>query len=412
MDWFWVDENNQILKTYTDLINDINNKKTINTYISDKNPYNVFLELICSLLMNVPVEIVDNDLSVEEKQSLGILLKQSDAEKCFKMDVILTKEALLNAIRDKHEGWSASLYTSGTTGRPKKIAQTFASLTKKVKKSEKFSDDVWGFSYHPTHFAGLQVFFQALLNSNAMIYIFEEKREQIEGLLNKYNVTHISATPTFYRTIIPYIDNPIHSVQRVTLGGEKFDVNLSTQFNKYFPNAKVRNVYASTEAGSLFESDNNFFRIKEEIKSYIRIAEDGELLLSDVLLGNSEDLKVVDGWYYTGDVIRFISDDTIEFTGRKTEMINVGGYKVNPQEIEEEIKKIDGIYDVNIRGRANKLTGNILIADIVKSSDNEELNEMLIYSILKEKLQVWKIPRMINFVTDINKTRTGKKVRV
>ena len=172
-----------------------------------------------------------------------------------------------------------------------------------------------------------------------MIYIFDENRKEIEGKLKKYNVTHISATPTFYRTIIPYIKSPIESIQRITTGGEKYDEALENTLKRSFPNAKIRNVYASTEAGSLFSAKGEIFKISDRIKDKIRIDENNELLIHKSLLGQSETFKLENDWYKTGDIVQKIDEDHFKFVSRKSEMINIGGYKVNPHEVESEIKK-------------------------------------------------------------------------
>lgn len=411
MNFFWIDETRKTKKTYSDLVKDICSKKDLKKNICHDDPYQVFLELLCSLLIDEPIEIMDASLSEVEKQNLGASVAGIDPSVSFLIGNIQTPQDLIEKIVSNNTKWSVSLYTSGTTGKPKKVAHTFKSLTKNFKQGYKFIDNIWAFAYHPTHFAGLQVFFQAFLNLNSLVYIFDEDKNNIADSLEKYQVTHISATPTFYRTITPYVKEALLNMRRVTLGGEKFDIQLSETLRICFPNAKIRNIYASTEAGSLFESENNFFQIKDHIKDYVRINDDGELLLSSEILGSSDEFQVVDGWYFTGDIVKFIDDTHIEFIGRKTEMINVGGYKVNPQEIEEEIKKIDGIIDVTVKARANKLTGNIIIADVIKNDDVKDLNEAYIIQVLIKTLQSWKIPRMIKFVPEINKTRTGKKVR-
>lgn len=118
-------------------------------------------------------------------------------------------------------------------------------------------------------------------------------------------------------------------------------------------------------------------------------------------------------WYHTGDIVEFTEDGRIKFVGRKNEMINVGGYKVNPNEVEEEIKKINGVLDAYVYARKNQLTGNILVAEVVLKDKELDLQEMekIIYENLRTSLQNWKIPRIIKFVDEIKLTRTGKKVR-
>ena len=86
-------------------------------------------------------------------------------------------------------------------------------------------------------------------------------------------------------------------------------------------------------------------------------------------------------------------------------MINVGGYKVNPSEVEDVIRCIDGVRDVSVYALANSVLGNIVASDIVIDTD---ISEADIRKALQGILQNFKIPRVIKFVKSIEKTRTGK----
>ena len=133
------------------------------------------------------------------------------------------------------------------------------------------------------------------------------------------------------------------------------------------------------------------------------------MIIHKSLLGDSNDLKLNDNWYFTGDLIEKKDNNYFKIKGRQSEVINVGGYNVSPSEVEEIIRKNDFVIDVLVKGRSNKLIGNIIEADIIKSEGihESELRKILI-SKLNAKLQAHKIPRIYNFVKKINKSRTGK----
>lgn len=400
------------VKTYQQLIEDVNNQQKLKRYIKEISVYDVLKDLIVSLISGDKVILLDSDFTDEEIKNLGISADELNEEIELKKDKISTFEELLDQIEKNKENWEIVLYTSGTTGRPKRVKHKLDSLARGVKISEEYKNNVWAFAYNPTHFAGLQVFFQAFYNKNPLIYVFDMDRSKIEEVLNKFKVTHISATPTFYRSILPYIKGQILSVERLTMGGEKYDETLENQLLNFFPNAKIRNVYASTEAGSIFSAKGDIFRISSRIRDQIKISEESELLIHKSLLGESETLELNGEWYKTGDLVEKIDDEHFRFISRKTEMINVGGYKVNPHEVENEIKKVNGVIDVIVKARNNKITGNILIAEveIKEGLDKKEIEKEIIKT-LKGKLQSWKIPRIITFVDNIELTRTGKKVR-
>jgi acyl-coenzyme A synthetase/AMP-(fatty) acid ligase len=293
---------------------------------------------------------------------------------------------------------------------PKKISHTFNSLTRMVRTGENNSNDIWGLAYNPTHIAGLQVFFQALLNLNSIVRLFGLSRTDIYNQIDNYTLTSISATPTFYRLLIPY-ENKFDSVKRITSGGEKFEPKLSEDIKLIFPQAKLLNIYASTEAGTIFASLNDHFVLKNEYKALVKI-DDLELCIHKDLLGTSDSFTFEDDWYRTGDLVEVIKNEplTFKFISRKNELINVGGYKVNPAEVELSLNSHPGVALSRVYARKNSVTGNIVIAEVKKKEP--QLEEKALRLFLSERLQSFKIPRIINFVESIDTTYTGKLKRL
>jgi acyl-CoA synthetase (AMP-forming)/AMP-acid ligase II len=252
------------------------------------------------------------------------------------------------------------------------------------------------------------------MNRNVIVYISDIDRTVLSDALIKHGVTHISATPTFYRSALAYLKHKVPSVRRVMFGGERFDDNLARQLLDVFVNAKTKNIYASTEAGSMLSSTGKTFVIPDSLHREIKVSPyDGELLIRrEVLAGFSGqgEASSEGEWYPTGDLVRYVSEKEFEFIGRKTEMINVGGYKVNPHEVEEEIRKISGVKDALITSKQNALVGQMLIAEILKEDAASEA--AIEKSVTRElPMQAWKIPRIVNFVDEIKISRTGKLVR-
>jgi len=128
-------------------------------------------------------------------------------------------------------------------------------------------------------------------------------------------------------------------------------------------------------------------------------------------MGNSSSLLFEGDWYHTGDLVEVIGNDPLSFRflSRNNEMINIGGYKVDPVEIEETILQLEGIADVRVFAKKNSVTGNLLCCNIIPV--DESLSEGVVRSLLKGKLQDFKIPRIIHFVKELDHTRTGKKNR-
>ena len=401
---FFKDRNNAI--DWSTLITEINEEREYNLYCRSEDYFTVFKCIIISMLHGCEIILLDSDFSESE---LKTLTNQTDFDRFFhtldKIDPpIQSKSELIEKLRHTSEHWKITLYTSGTTGLPKKVSHNYNSITRFVRHSKQNEKSVWGFAYNPTHMAGLQVFLQALLNGNSMVKLFQLSAEDIFREIEKNAISHISATPTFYRLLLPHTEK-YPSVRRVTSGGEKFSEQIRLQLQKVFPNAKINNVYASTEAGTLFASDNNEFTIKKEIEDLVKI-EDNELIIHRSLLGESE--MKVEEWYHTGDLIELISSSPLKFRfiSRKNEMINVGGYKVDPNEVEEYIMKIPGIKDARVFAKYNSVLGNLICCEIV--CEDQRIEEKDIRNFLQSKLQEFKIPRMFTFSERVSTTRTGK----
>lgn len=178
---------------------------------------------------------------------------------------------------------------------------------------------------------------------------------------------------------------------------------------KTFPNARVNNVYGSTETGPLFSSEKDEFIVQDKHIGLIKVVDD-ELYIHKDLFGKTTQLNLIDDFYATGDLIEWIDDEqrNFRFTSRKNELINVGGYKVNPYEVEDELTQHPKIRNVRVFGRSSTVLGNVICCEIELLSDTE-LKEEDIRHFLNGKIQNFKIPRKISFVEKTELTRTGKK---
>lgn len=409
MDYFFVDAGNGVKKGWGDLLADLCEVNEYTPYCQESDFYLVFKHIIVSLLLECDIVLLDSDYSTEEiKRLLGDSEPISHRKLSSRiLDNSQTKEMLLERLNQVGTSWKMTMFTSGTTGIPKKISHTFQTITRFVKTLEKNRNDIWGYAYNPTHMAGVQVFFQALLNGNLIIRLFGLPKDQILKMISDYSISNISATPSFYRLLLPANDI-FPSVTRITSGGEKFDEKMSSLLSRYFPNAKVTNVYASTEAGTLLAASGNEFKLKEEYAELIKV-ENNELFIHRNLMGVSEAIN--SEWYPTGDLVEIVSENPIsfKFLSRKNELINVGGYKVNPTEVEETIREIYGVVDVRVFAKSNSVLGNIVCCEVVRN--NLTLDESVIRNQLQTRLQEFKIPRMVRFVEALSTTRTGKLKR-
>ena len=399
--YFYID--NDFSFSYSELLLRINSVKKIITNHYKFDDFDYFINLIAGLAYGSDMLILDKDFSDIE------VIKACDGPyhetsiSISSLDCCNLEDLLERVSKSKSK---ITMFTSGTTDVPKKIEHTIDTLIRNIKTGIKFKDDTWGFAYNPTHMAGMQVFFQAFFNNNTIVSLFGKNKYDIFYFIKKYQINHLSATPTFYRLLIPSQEKFI-SVKQITFGGEKSDLLLQNKVKEVFPNANIRNIYASTEAGALFSSKHDRFIIPENIKDKVKII-DGELYIHNSLLGKAVNFDDKNPWYATGDLIEFFDNNKKDFfiTGRKSEIINVGGYKVNPNEVEAQLRTMIGIQNVKVYGIPNSILGNILCADIVAS--DKTISESDIKLFLTNNLQNFKVPRKIYFKDILKTSRSGK----
>ena len=411
MTTFYVDPDRKVSISYEDLITELNSRNQRHPIVYTDDPSEIMLEILLAILGGEELTLLDSEFSEETLASLGYDSDQIHTTEPVPNFQIDKPENLLAQIENTDSELTLTVYTSGTTGIPDPVDQTLNDLTRSVRQSEDFRDHVWAFAYNPTHLAGLQVFFQAILNLNPLIYIFESSSDQIGHMILDHGITHISATPTFYRLRLQQLDDTYRSVRRLTSGGERFETSLQESLREIFPDAEFRNIYAITEAGTLLESDGEVFNIPKKYSEKLKISEGNELIIHKSLLAKSVEQSLEGDWYHTGDIVESVDTGEFRFVGRKSDFVNVGGYRVNPHNIEQQISTVEGVAAAVVYSRESSVTGNILVAGIQPAADvDPDTAKQQVKNEIK-KLERWKQPRIVNVVKDINRSRSGKRIR-
>ena len=297
----------------------------------------------------------------------------------------------IKTITDKNH---ITFTSSGTTGDPKQITHTYDNLIKNIKVRKELKNAVWGLTYDWKKIAGSQVILQSHLNDGTLVNLFNKSYSEIVNLIEAHKITHISATPTFYRLLRNVV---FKNVKQVTLGGEVVNSNILSHIKKIFPNAKITNVYALTEFGTLFTSNTDYFEFSEKISTFVQIE------------NNNIYIKENNSWINTGDMIEWLDNKKFKIIGRETNMINVGGIKVNPLKVEESINQLDYISNSIVYGKENSVMGMIVVADVVVLNANIDVKQIK-HDLIK-KLNQYEIPLKINIVNDIALNSNGKLVR-
>lgn len=371
------------------------------------NLFEWYVNLIRAMSLDMPVTLVDADVTAGEIP--GLPAEAINDKAACGTPRLLSVAEMIGRVAESTS--RVTFFTSGTTGQPKRVTHRVEALTRLVRRGARHEADIWGLAYNPSHMAGMQVFFQAFLNGNPIVDLFGAGRREVYRLVRELEVSHISATPTFYRLLLP-CEAALPVVRRVTFGGERSGAALYASLEKVFPNARITNIYASTEAGSLLVASGEGFRVPQGMEGLVKVSPSGELMVHASLVGEAEGLESVDGYYPTGDLVEAVGGEAglFRFVGRRGAMINTGGYKVNPEEVEEALLDLGGVSQAVVYGRHNSVTGNLLCADVVMC-EGAAFDEARLRVELGASLQDYKIPRRIRRVESMEMTRTGKMKR-
>jgi acyl-coenzyme A synthetase/AMP-(fatty) acid ligase len=313
--------------------------------------------------------------------------------------------------------------TSGTSGTPKIARHSLATLMGRVRPAYSARGQVrWLLTYQPYGFAGLQVLLTSLATDSTIVCLSEINVPQLARAAVEHRVTHISGTPTFWRSFLLCLrSTALPELDQITLGGEVVDQSTLDRLRAVFPNARCSHIYASTEAGALFsvrDGQAGFPSrwLQESVDEVSLRIRDGVLEVHSPrqMLGyvNSQDLMCSpDGWLITGDRVEQ-RGERVYFLGREDSLINVGGAKVTPEEVESELLDVRHILDLRAFAIANPITGFVVGLEVVAEpeSDIEKLRQEILRT-ARQKLLPYKLPRLIRFVDAVRCDASGKKSR-
>jgi acyl-coenzyme A synthetase/AMP-(fatty) acid ligase len=316
--------------------------------------------------------------------------------------------------------------TTGTTGVPKAARHDWSILGRTVERVSPRPEQRWLLAYGPHQFAGLQVLQHVVASRATLVAPFpRQPRHGLDALVSS-GVTCVSATPTYWRFLLAEArarQVTLPSLEQITLGGEASPGDLLEELRSTFPDARISQVYASTEFGSVASVrdgrpglDAASLLSDTNPDANLRV-QDGELwvragagMLSYV--GTVESEPSGEEWRRTGDLVEVV-DGRVLFRGRTSEVINVGGVKVHPLPVEERIGALGAVAAARVFGRANRLTGAIVAAEVVPVGgvDGVDLDALRdqIRDAVSDLPRAWQ-PRSVAFV-DAIETRGDKTVR-
>jgi acyl-CoA synthetase (AMP-forming)/AMP-acid ligase II len=322
------------------------------------------------------------------------------------------------------------MMTSGTTGVPKMVVHDLATLTSALQApSPADGADVWGTFYDIRRYGGLQIYLRAVCGGASLV--LSSAGEPVADHLARLaacGVTHLSGTPSQWRRalmMVPAIE--AIAPRYVRLSGEIADQAVLDSLRAAFPNATIGHAYASTEAGVAFDVNDGLAGFPTDYIGTVRNGVGMKILDGTLRIRScgaakgyvgGEPLLDAAGFVDTGDMVER-HGERFYFAGRKGGIINIGGLKVHPEEIEAVINRHPCVRMSLVRGRQNPVTGSIVVADVVLKGEGQAVDKSPQQLALKddiikhcrETLPRHKVPAAISFVPALKVAATGKLVR-
>ena len=334
------------------------------------------------------------------------------------------------------------MYTSGSTSDPKGVVISHKNLFAHLETLTK----VYGFDNDVKILNVLNLYHTDGINQGPLLALFSggtwvspfkldtSRLDLIYYAIYKYKITHLFVVPTLLSFFEKYHEGFEDSFQTPDF---KFAVSVAALLEERLWHSvsaifkiQIVNIYGLTETvtGSIYcgPSAETFkigtvgkpadcsIRIINEEGNEVAKGEKGELLLKGdhIMVGyfnnpEATEKVLIDGWLYSGDIAKEDEDGFIKIVGRKKSMINSGGFRVQPEEVEEILLKVNEVDECKVIGLHDSILTEKMIA-CIKLKDNASLSELALYKFLRENLEPEKVPHEIHFIDSFPRGISGK----
>ena len=313
------------------------------------------------------------------------------------------------------------LFSSGSTGKPKAMIHNFDTMLNHYRGKKEKSMNMLLFLMFD-HIGGLNTLLNILSMGATMIIPKNRNADTICRLVQEYKIRVLPSSPTFLNLILmsgAYKQYDLKSLRMITYGTETMPESLLLRLKEIFPKTKFLQTFGTSETGiattSSKSSNSTYMKLDDPNLEYKIV--DNELWLrskTQVMgyLNASMESFTDDGWFKTGDLVTLSEDNYLRIIGRSKEVINVGGEKVLPNEVESLILSMDEVDDVMVYAEPNVITGQTVVCDVVLNVEvsNREAKK-LIRHFCKERLDAYKVPTKVTLVDKTNFGERFKKIR-
>lgn len=409
------------IKDYKNILDKHNISSKVVVILGDYSFYNLALFFALYENKNIIVPITSNIKKVQDdfiEESFCQTIIKTDEKNLLIQNLKTTfSHNMIDNLREKNSS-GLILFSSGSTGKPKAMVHNLDTLIDSFKDKKEKSMNMLVFLMFD-HIGGLNTVFNALCMGACLIIPKIKDAKTICELIEKYKIMVLPSSPTFLNLILisqEYKNYDLSSLRMITYGTETMPQSLLLKLKEVFPKVKFLQTFGTSETGistTSSKSSNSLFMKLEDINGEYKIVENELWLRSKTqvlgYLNASMDSFTSDGWFKTGDLVE-VDGEYIKIIGRAKEVINVGGQKVLPAEVESIILEMEEISDCMVYGEKNAITGQTVVCDVVLNKNIENIKKR-VRVFCKDRLDTYKIPTKVNVVDKTNFSDRFKKIR-
>jgi acyl-coenzyme A synthetase/AMP-(fatty) acid ligase len=332
-----------------------------------------------------------------------IYVKDDDAIEMERRDVG-QKHEIIEELRTRDVP-GLIVFTSGSTGKHKAVVHDMVPLLEKFKKRRHTLRTVTFLLFD--HMGGVNTMLYVLSNTGTIIAIESRNPDDVLKAVERHRVELLPTSPTFINLMlmsdaVSHYD--LSSLKKLTYGTEPMPLSTLKRFNEAFPEIQLQQTYGLSELGVMRSQSqsNESLWVKIGGEGFETRVVDGKLEIKakSSMLGylNAPSPLTEDGWFVTGDKVE-VDGEYFRILGRESELINVGGDKVYPQEVESTILDLDNVADVTAYGKDHPFTGRVVAARVVLREEEETSAFVLrLKKYCMEKLKPYQVPVHVEVV--------------
>lgn len=297
------------------------------------------------------------------------------------------------------------LFSSGSTGTSKAAVHDLVPLLEKFQVPKRTLRTVAFLLFD--HIGGVNTLLYTLSNRGCMVTLTDRQPDAVCAAIERHRVELLPTSPTFLNLLMAseaYLRHDLSSLRTITYGTEPMSENTLRRVHAVLPRVKLQQTYGLSELGILRSEsrgpDSLWVRIGGE--GYQLRVVDGllEIKAKAAILGylNAPSPLTADGWFRTGDAVE-VDGEWIKILGRRSEIVNVGGEKVYPAEVEGVLLEMPGVAEVAVHAEANAITGQLVAVRVrLHEPEPPAAFRRRMVDFCRDRLARYKIPQKVTIV--------------